>query len=494
MSNTKAKFTTGSTMRHVVVMTVTSSAGLLSLFLVDAVNLLYISMLGVTELAAAIGFAGTIQFFLISVSIGLLIAGSAMISRAIGAGEHERARELAGSSAATAFVLMGIIAAFLWVFREDALKLLGAKGEALEKASLFLSIALPSVPLIGIGMACSGTLRAMGEARQAMYVTLGGGLVAAVLDPILIFGFDLGLVGAALAMALTRLWIAAFGLWLVVHRHNMMARPTASALLVNAKPYMMIAGPAMATQLSTPFGNAYLTTTVAEFGDSAVAGWAVVGRMTALSFGGIFALSGAVGPIIGQNYGAKLWPRIRTTYRDGLIFAGIYVLTAWVVLALATPWIVDAFGLVGEGAQILSTFTTWAAWAFVFTGALFTANSAFNNLGRPLWSTMFNWSRDAAVIPALAFGFAAGIGPTGAVWVQAIAAICVGSVAAVVGWRTVNRIAQREVQPSDVVSVPTPAFSSGRVVLGLTPDVGRTRSGSSAEGDQAPLASEEKNR
>lgn len=488
----KAKFTTGSTMRHVVVMTATSSAGLLSLFLVDAINLLYISMLGVTELAAAIGFAGTIQFFMISVSIGLLIAGSATISKAIGSGELDRARQLAGSSAITAFIMMGVIAAVLWIFREDALKLLGAKGEALEKASLFLAIALPSVPLIGIGMACSGTLRAWGEARQAMYVTLGGGIVAAVLDPILIFGFDLGLEGAAIAMALTRLWIACFGLWLVIIRHDLMARPTLTTWLEDVRPLTAIAAPAMATQLSTPFGNAYLTTTVAEFGDSAVAGWAVVGRMTALAFGGIFALAGAVGPIIGQNYGAKLWPRIRATYRDGLIFTAIYVLTTWVVLALSTQWIVKGFGLTNEGAQILTTFTTAAAWAFVFTGALFTANAAFNNLGRPFWSTAFNWSRDAAVIPVLAFAFAGSIGPTGAVWVQAFAAILVGSAAAVTGWRTVNRIAQREVLPSQVISVATPAFSSGRVVLGLTPDIPQTRDGSTPNGDDAPLASDGK--
>ena len=484
------KFTTGSTMRHVVVMTVTSSAGLLSLFLVDAVNLLYISMLGVTELAAAIGFAGTIQFFLISVSIGMLIAGSALISRAIGAGEQDRARDLAGSSAFIAVVVMGIIAAVLWVMREDALRALGARDEALEKASIFLAIALPSVPLIGIGMACAGVLRAMGEARQAMYVTLGGGLVAAVLDPILIFGFGWGLEGAAIAMALTRLWIAGFGLWLVVARHDMMARPTARSLISNFAPYAKIAGPAMATQLSTPFGNAFLTTTVAEFGDSAVAGWAVVGRMTALAFGGIFSLSGAVGPIIGQNYGAKLWPRIATTYRDGLIFAGIYVLSAWLILSIATPWIVEGFGLTGEGALILSTFSTSAAWAFVFTGALFTANSAFNNLGRPLYSTVFNWSRDGLVIPILAFGFGGSLGPTGVVWIQAIAAILVGSAAMLAGWRCVSQIALRPTPPKDPISVPAPAFASGRAALGLTPDPVH---GSQVQNDPA-LASTEKNR
>ena len=481
-------------MRHVVVMTLTSMAGLLSLFLVDALNLLYISMLGVTELAAAIGFAGTIQFFLISVSIGLLIAGSAMISKAIGAGEQERARQLAGSSALTAFLVMGIVATLLWIYREDALRLLGARNEALEKASFFLSIALPSVPLIGIGMACSGVLRAMGEARQAMYVTLGGGMVAAVLDPILIFGFDLGLAGAAIAMALTRFLIACIGLYLVIARHNMMAMPTLESLARDLRPYALIAGPAMATQLSTPFGNAYLTATVAEFGDSAVAGWAVVGRMTALSFGGIFALSGAIGPIIGQNYGAKLWPRIATAYRDGLIFAAIYVLGAWLVLASVTPWIIEGFGLTGEGALILGTFTQSAAWAFVFTGALFTANAAFNNLGRPLYSTMFNWSRDAAVIPILSFAIAANLGPVGVVWIQACAAILVGSAAAYTGLHFVRRIATREVEASAPLEIPAPAFASGRAAMGMTPEPTTPAMETLAEAVDPALASEEKSR
>ena len=103
-------FTTGSTMRHVVVMTATASVGLMALFLVDAINLFYISLLGVTELAAAIGFAGSIQFFMISLSIGLMIAGSATVSRAIGAGDRAAARRMATSGMVTAVLLMGVIA------------------------------------------------------------------------------------------------------------------------------------------------------------------------------------------------------------------------------------------------------------------------------------------------------------------------------------------------------------------------------------------------
>lgn len=462
-----ATFTTGSTMRHVVVMTLTSSAGLLALFFVDAINLFYISLLGVTELAAAIGFAGTIQFFMISVSIGLLIAGSATVSRAIGEGAHDRARHLASSAMVTAVIALGVVSALVWVFREDALRLLGAKGEALAQASWFLAIALPSVPLVGIGMSCAGTLRAIGEARRAMYVTLGGGVVAAVLDPILIFGLDLGLTGAAIAIVLTRACIAGIGLWLVIVKHNMLARSSLSTWMADQSSLMIIALPAIATQLSTPFGNAYLTRTVAEFGDSAVAGWAVIGRITALAFGGIFALAGAVGPIIGQNYGAKLYDRIRSTYRDGLIFAAIYVVCAWMILLLTSGWIIRGFSLDTEGAQIARTFTLYTAGAFIFTGALFVSNAAFNNLGRPLWSTAFNWSRDAAVVPLLAVALSASLGPTGAVWIQAAAGILIGSIAAYVGWRTVNSIAAEPMRSADPAGVPAPAFASGRAATGL---------------------------
>jgi putative MATE family efflux protein len=464
---TQAKFTTGSTMRHVAVMTMTASFGLLALFFVDAINLFYISLLGVTELAAAIGFAGTLQFFMISVSIGLLIAGSATVSRAIGAGETERARHLASSAALTAFLTMSVVAAVTWIWREEALYLIGARGEALIQASHFLSIALPSVPLIGIGMSCSGTLRAIGEANRAMYVTLGGGVVAAVLDPILIFGLDLGLTGAALAMVITRCVIAGIGLWLVIGKHDMLARPSLPVWLADLPPLLKIAGPAIATQLSTPFGNAYLTNTVAAYGDEAVAGWAVIGRIAALAFGGLYALAGAVGPIVGQNYGAGLVGRIRSTYANALIFIFGYVAVSWAVLAVASPAIARGFGLTGTGAEVLATFTTYTAGAFAFTGALFVANAAFNNLGRPLWSTMCNWSRDALVIPGLVFALAGSLGASGVVWIQAAAAILVGTGASILGWRTVTAIAAAPAEPAQTATVEAPAFSSGRAATGL---------------------------
>src|ERR1700742_3621739 len=83
------KLTVGSTMRHVVVMTATGSIGLMAIFVVDFLNLFYIALLGQQELAAAIGYAGTVLFFTISLCIGVTIAGTALVSRALGARQRE---------------------------------------------------------------------------------------------------------------------------------------------------------------------------------------------------------------------------------------------------------------------------------------------------------------------------------------------------------------------------------------------------------------------
>ncbi|MGD8310946.1 MAG: MATE family efflux transporter [Chromatiales bacterium] len=460
---TEAKFTRGGTMRHVVSMTAAGGAGLIALFFVDALNLFYVSLLGQRELAAAIGFAGTVQFFMISLAVGLSIATSAVVSRAVGAGDRAAARRLGSSSLTLLVAALGLVAVLLWLNRDAALGLLGAEGETLAIASRFLSITLPFLPCIGVGMVCGGLLRAVGDARRAMFITLSSGAVAAVLDPLLIFGLGLGIDGAAIALAITRGLMAVVGLYFAIGVRDLCARVDLAATLRDARPILGIGLPAVATQLSTPFGNAFLTGVVAAHGDAAVAGWAVVMRLTPLAFGVIFALSGAVGPILGQNRGAGLFGRIRRAYRDALLFAGAWVLSAWLLLWLASGLIVRGFGLTGAGAEVFATFARVGAGGFLFTAALFVSNAAFNNLGRPALSTLFNWSRDGAAIPLLAFLIGDSAGAGGVILVQAVAALAVGSAAALTAWAYVRHLSRAAAAPA-VVPVQPP-FGSGRAAL-----------------------------
>ncbi|MEL7274704.1 MAG: MATE family efflux transporter [Pseudomonadota bacterium] len=461
----KAKFTTGSTMRHVVVMTATSSVGLVSIFFVDVLTLFYISLLGQQELAAAIGYAATIMFFSISICIGVSIACAALVGRALGAEDKERAGRLATNSLVYLLLITTAFACLLYPSLTWCLEVLGARGETLELSLAFMRIVVPSIPLLGMGMCLGALLRAKGDARRAMYVTLSGAVAALFLDPLFIFGFDMGINGAALATVCVRVLLVLVGLHGVVKVHNMLGPFDWGIMRDQARPFFTIAIPAMATQLATPVGNAYVTQAIAEFGDDAVAGWAIVGRVLPVAFGTIFALSGAVGPILSQNYGALLFRRVYQTLRDALVFTLIYCLVVWALLALASPWIVDLFGATGDAASLVSLFNLLVAGSFLFNGALFVANTVFNNLGYPLYATLFNWGRATlGVIPFVLVGKT--YGAEGILIGWGLGAIVFGIGAVVVALYVIKNLPMRERQ-SRVEKRPVPPaanspFTSGK--------------------------------
>ena len=400
-----AKFVTGSTMQHVVNMTAAGSVGLIAIFAVDVLNLFYISLLGQKELTAAVGYASTLLFFMLSLAIGMSIAVGALTSRAIGRGDREHAKRLAGASLVMMVGSTSLMAALLFPFLPQALGLLGATGPTADFALRLSRILLPSTSLLAAGICLGSLLRSVGDARRAMYVTLGAGVAAAVLDPLFIFGFGWGLDGAALATVAARFVMLGVGLHGVLRVHKLYTRPDVATLRATFKPFFAIGLPAVLTQIATPVGNAFVTRAMAPFGDSAVAGWAVVGRITPIAFAGVFALSASVGPILGQNLGAMRFDRVRCTVNDSLKLVLVYVLAMWAMLALSSPWIADAFRAEGIGRDVIVFFCTVVVGSFVFNGALFVANAAFNNLGFPLYSTALNWGRcTVGVLPFIWWG------------------------------------------------------------------------------------------
>ena len=301
-----ARFVSGSTTRHVVVMASTGAVGLMAVFAVDLINLFYISLLGEKEIAAAVGFAGVVGFFHTSVSIGLTIGISAVVSRHRLLGRFERAQ-----------------------FAADARRL------------------------------------------------------------------------------------------------------------------AQVAAPALLTNLATPVGAAFVTHSIAQFGPAAVAGQATIDRLTPVAFGIVYALSGAVGPILAQNLGARQYERVRQGLRDSLLFMVMAVGLAWAVLALAQHALVRAFSAQGQAAELIHVFCSWLAAGFFFVGALFVANAAFNNLGRPLWSTAFNWMR--ATLGTIPFAWwGSRYGPIGVIAGQALGTAVFGTLALVFAFRLTARLAPRE--------------------------------------------------
>jgi Na+-driven multidrug efflux pump len=185
-----------------------------------------------------------------------------------------------------------------------------------------------------------------------------------------------------------------------------------------------------------------MTAVLSPFGDSAVAANAIMSRLAPVAFGAVFALTGAVGPIFGQNLGARLYDRVRRTLTDSLIFSGAVILMAWLVLALAQNQIVALFAAQGETAALVRFFCTVLAGSWLFHGALFVANAAFNNVGAPLAATGFNWGK--ATLGTIPFAWAGARlgGPEGALLGQAAGAVLFGVAAVWAAYGVVGRMAR----------------------------------------------------
>ncbi|WP_298857905.1 MATE family efflux transporter [uncultured Sulfitobacter sp.] len=298
----QGRFLTGSTLGHVVRMTATGAVGITFVFIVDAANLLWVSQLGDKQLVAAIGFAYAVQFFSVSVAVGLMIAATAVVSRSIGSGDRASARRQAGAAVVIAVATLAAVSFLIVGFRHEVLGFAGAQGETLRLAARYLAITIPSLLPMSAALVMSGTLRADGYGAKAMFITLFAGTVLLVIDPFLIFYMGWGLDGAAIGLVLFRFALLALAVRFAIYELHLVDRPRFSTLRNIGAPFVAVAIPAIATQMSTPVGNYLLTRVMAPFGDDAVAAWAVVGRLTVVVFGGVFALSGAIGGIFRSEF------------------------------------------------------------------------------------------------------------------------------------------------------------------------------------------------
>ncbi|OUJ12366.1 MATE family efflux transporter [Acetobacter okinawensis] len=437
-SRHKACFTTGSIMRHVLVMAGTGAIGLMAVFAVDMLNMVYISHLNNTAMTAAIGFASAVIGLQIAISIGLTIGISAATAREIGAGRHEEARCLAASSMLVMTGVTGVLGLATAAGATPILSLFGAQGQTLTEAVAYLRILSVALPLICIGMGCSALMRVVGDAKGSMHITLMGAVVAAVLDPLFIFGLHEGLMGAAISATLSRFVVAGAGLRGAL-RHSMLARPCLRRIIPDTRRVAGISLPAILTNLATPAGGVYVTRAMSGFGLEAVAGQASIERMVPVLFSLVFALTGSVGPIMGQNVGAGRPDRVRETLTAALKLVVLSVGLTWVLLYFAQDLIIAMYNAQGNAAALLHLFCTWTIGSYLFVGMLFVANAAFNNLGFPLYSTAFNWGRATlGTIPFVLLG--EHYGPQGVQLGQAMGAVLFGTFAVLTAFRVTRKL------------------------------------------------------
>ena len=283
-----------------------------------------------------------------------------------------------------------------------------------------------------------GALRAVGDAKGSMMLTLSGAIVNLVLDPLFIFGLNMGIEGAAFATAISRIAMLIY----VMHKlrqHQLLGKPDFSGYREFAKRYFHIGLPAILTNLSTPISVVILTVFMAKFGDEVVAGNAVISRIQPVAFAALFALSGAIGPIAGQNLGAKLFDRVDATLQQGIKFVVIYTVITCLIIALLTEVIIWGFNVTGAGIELVQVFCWGLSLIFIFNGITFLTNALFNNLGKAHWATYMNFGKSTiGTLPFVWLG-AYLYGPVGIYW-----GLFIGSaIFALIAWWLCARLLQQ---------------------------------------------------
>ncbi len=398
--------TDGSLSNHLIRLWAPMTWGVAMVMSVALVDTFFIGQYGEQPLTA-LGFAFPMQMVLTSLGIGLSAAATSLVSKARGRDEAELAKRHARNvlgvavGVATAVALAGAIAAPA-IFR-----LQGASGESLELVTGFMRLWLIGLPFLVFGIVSNGIMRAEGESSRAAVVMTTTAIVNAMLDPLFIFGFgpvpELGLDGAAYASIGARLAMAAIAVWFLMRDGRSIATDLKLGSSDRFAEIGQIAAPAAASNMINPLGLAALTAALALISEQAVAAFGVGSRVLNFAQVPLLGLSAAIGPLIGQNYGADLNDRVR-----GALMLCLKIIAGYTLIL--------AIGLGAFGGQLTALFTdsqTIADQAALFLlivpasvlgyGALIVVIGALNAAGRPLPGTIAASFRMFIVTVPLAF-------------------------------------------------------------------------------------------
>ena len=401
----RAVFLTGSTMKHVVSMTLMGSLGLVSMFLVDLTDIYFLSLLEDRAIIAGMGYAATVTYFIIAISIGLSITAASFISRAVGAGDNVTADRLVAHMGVFSTLFVVGFCVVLYPYIQDILFAIGASRKTALYAQDYLEIIVPCAVFVTLAIVASGMLRSFGDGRRAMHITLMGALVNLILGPIFILLLDMGIEGAALSTVLSRFAMVCVGVYGLFEIHGVKWMVVPERLKSDFIMWIKFSAVAITTNLSSPAGNTLVMMWLAPYGDDVISAWSVYGRLVPVLFGMTFALSGAVGPIIGQNYGAGDMTRVRAVVWDALYFSIGVVATTSLIAYLFRYGLADAFSLTGGSAAFFIFLLEYVSWLFVFNGLVFIASAVFTNLGVPKYSTIVSWARHVlGIVPFVMIG------------------------------------------------------------------------------------------
>ncbi|OOE88897.1 MATE family efflux transporter [Salinivibrio sharmensis] len=355
--------------------------GVLSLMSFQLVDSAFIGQLGVLPLAAQ-GFTLPIQMIIIGIQVGLGIATTAVISRALGADQCRYAKQLGGLILFIGTAGVALFAGLLYALRHPILMLLDAPDKVFPVIDSYWQIWLVSAWTGAVLYFFYSLARANGNTMLPGSMMVVTSLFNLALDPVFIFWLDWGINGAAVAT------LIAFGAGIAIVAPRVFGKGWVSFDWqdLNIKQSVgsigHIMGPAMISQLLPPVSSMLATKLLASFGSAAVAAWALGSRFEFFAIVSVLALTMSMPPMVGRLLGKGDLTEVRHSVKLACQFILGFQLLIAVVTWLAAAPLADLMTSDQQVTDILYTHLTLVPFSLGALGVCMLMVSITNALGR----------------------------------------------------------------------------------------------------------------
>lgn len=425
-ANMIAKLTKGSITGHLVGQTLPAIIGVTAVMSIGLVDAYFIGQLG-PEALAAIAFIFPVTVALSSLGVGVMVGINSVVARSLGEGDGPRCARRANFGLVFAVVLGILMGALLFAVLEPLFTLMNAPAHLRPLILDYMQPFSLGFPLILAIMGFNGVLRGQGEAKRTSYISLTYAAANWVLDPILItgaFGFEgYGIAGAAYATIIGYL-IGVVVAFVLLRQTDLPFDPSLireGSWVDPAISILRVAGPASFSNSINPIGLSVLTAVIATQGEAAVAAFGAAGRLQGMATVPLLALSGSIGAIVGQNWGAKQYGRAR---QSALYAFGFCVVWGLSLVAITVPLAEWFAGFFTDEPEIVEQFVLYiriAAWGYAGFGILIVANGILNAIDKASYALTQSAARVFLVMLPFAWVFLSTWG-SGAVYSAELAA------------------------------------------------------------------------
>jgi len=419
--------------------------GMLGMVIFNLADTYFLGRLGVKELAA-ISFTFPVVMFINSLSQGIGIGTSSLISRNIIVSDRQSVKMMA-SRALFLGLLVVVIFVIIGQFTIRPLfTALGASEEILDDVASYMRIWYFGVPFVVFPMIGNNIIRATGDTFIPGMLMLTSAVINIILDPLMIFGIgffpEMGIQGAALATVIGRSVSFVIILIILIKREKLLTiyLGRVKDILKTWKQVIFIAGPAALAMLITPISLGFITRLLSGYGKEAVAAFGIASRVEMFALMVIASLGSVLIIFIGQNFSKQKFGRIFTSLKYAFVFSITWGIVIFAVLLFLGKPIASVFTNDSQVIRIAATYFLIVGASYGFQGLVMLSTASFNGLNKPYPSAVFSIIRMLVLYVPLAWIGSKFFALKGIFWAGFTANIIAGTLAAVFLYKTICKL------------------------------------------------------